>query len=91
MKRPACSASRVGVRRPARRSEQNRRLQTRVTSRLTQMTNRLAAEVLEILAVGDEPVNQAQSTLCRLRRNRVNQIIEHAFGDHAEQFAHLGV
>ena len=55
------------------------------------MTNRFAAEVLEILAVGDEPVNQAQRAFGGLRRNRVNQIIEHAFGDHAEQFADLRV
>ena len=47
--------------------------------------------MLQILPVADEPVDQAQRALRRLRRNRFDEIVEHAFGDDAEQFAHLRV
>ena len=59
--------------------------------KIAQMANRFAAEMLEILAVGDEPVNQAERAFSGLRRNGINQVVEDAFGYDAEQFARLSV
>src|SRR5258706_8566236 len=55
------------------------------------MANRFAAEVLQILTIGDETMNQAQRTFGGLHRNGVNQIVEHAFSDDSEQFADLRI
>ncbi len=65
--------------------------QTRATSKIAEMADRFAAEVLQILPVGDQAMNQAERAFRRLRGNRVDEFVEHAFGDHAQQFAHLRV
>ena len=47
--------------------------------------------MLQILAVANQAMNQAQREFRRLLRNGVHQIVQHAFGNHAQEFAHLRV
>ncbi len=58
---------------------------------IAKMADRFAAEVLQILPVGDEPMHQPQRALGGLRCDGGDQLVQNAFGDDAEQFAHLRV
>jgi hypothetical protein len=55
------------------------------------MTNRFAAEVLEVLPVGDKAMNEAESALGGLSGDRFDEFVENAFGHDAEKFADLRV
>ena len=59
--------------------------------KIAKMADCFAAEVLEVLAVGDEAVNEAERTFGGLGCDRIDQIVKHAFGDDAEKFADLQV
>ena len=58
---------------------------------VAKVANGFPAEVLQVLPVGDQAVDQRKRAFGRLSRNRLDQIVEHAFGDDAEEFAHLRV
>ena len=90
MKRAACSARRG--RSSDRRSDQiGIRAANAGDEKIAKMSNRFAAEVLEILPVGDEAMDEAERAFGGLRGNGFDEIVEHAFGDDAEQFADLRV
>src|SRR5215469_15061043 len=55
------------------------------------MANCFAAEVLEVLPVGDEAMDEAESALGGLSRDCFDEFVENAFGDNAEKFANLYV
>ena len=59
--------------------------------KVAEVSNGFAAEVLEILPVGDEAMDEAESALGGLRGNGFDEIVENAFGDDAEKFADLCV
>lgn len=58
---------------------------------ISEMANRFAAEVLEVLPVGDEAMDEAEGALGGLSRDRFDELVEDAFGDDAEKFADLRV
>src|ERR1700721_2629348 len=58
---------------------------------IPEMANRFAAEVLEVLPVGDEAMDEAEGALGGLSRDRFDEFVEDAFGDAAEKFADLRV
>ena len=58
---------------------------------IPEMANRFAAEVLEVLPVGNEAMDEAESALGGLSGDRFDEFVENAFGDDAEKFADLRV
>lgn len=58
---------------------------------IAKMADCFAAEVLEILAVRDEAMNEAERPFGRLRGDCIHEIVKHAFGDDAEKFADLQI
>lgn len=50
---------------------------------IAEMANGFAAEVLEVLPVGDEAVDEAEGALSGLRCDRFDEFVEDAFGDNA--------
>ena len=58
---------------------------------IPEMANRFAAEVLEVLPVGDEAMDEAEGALGGLSRNCFNELVKDAFGDDPEKFADLRV
>src|ERR1700757_2640999 len=58
---------------------------------IPEMTNCFAAEVLEVLPVGNEAMDEAESALGGLSGDRFDEFVENAFGDDAEKFADLRV
>lgn len=58
---------------------------------IPEMANRFAAEVLEVLPVGDEAMDEAEGALGGLSGDRFDEFVEDAFGDDAEKFADLRV
>jgi hypothetical protein len=58
---------------------------------IPEMANRFAAEVLEVLPVGDEAMDEAEGALGGLSGDRFDEFVENAFSDDAEKFADLRV
>ena len=58
---------------------------------IAKMANRFAAEVLEILSVGDEAMDKAERAIGGLRGDGGNEIVEDTFGDDAQKLADLRV
>ena len=58
---------------------------------IPEMANCFAAEVLEVLPVGNEAMDEAESAFGGLSGDRFDEFVENAFGDDAEKFADLRV
>jgi len=58
---------------------------------IPEMANCLAAEMLQVLPLADQPVYQTERSFGGLCRDRFHQFVEDALGHHAEQFSHLRV
>ena len=58
---------------------------------IPEMANCFAAEVLEVLPVGNEAMDEAESALGGLSGDRFDEFVENTFGDDAEKFADLRV
>jgi hypothetical protein len=88
-------AKEFGLRREAgplagrRRDERGLRASHTGNQKIAKMANGFAAEMLQVLPVGDQAVNQAERAVRRLGANGFDKVIEHAFSHHAQQFAHL--
>src|ERR1700732_5622611 len=59
--------------------------------KIAKMADGFAAEVLQVLAIANEAMHEAEHALGGLRGDGFDEFIENAFGDDAEKFAHLRV
>lgn len=58
---------------------------------IAEVTDRLSAEMLEVLSIGDQPMNQAERAFGRLSGDCFDKLIENAFGYYAQKFADLRI
>ena len=56
---------------------------------IAEMPDGFAAEMLQVLSFGQQPVHERENAIGRSRFDRAGQFIQNFFGDDSEQFADL--